>query len=85
MHPTIAYELTRARIADLQRRAAQDATARAASQGHRAQLPQRRHPAAALARRMAAWRAARGRPIAARPRPRPGPGCTPAEPCHACA
>ena len=33
MHPTIQYEITRARIADLQRRARQDAIAHAARRG----------------------------------------------------
>jgi hypothetical protein len=44
MHPTIQYEITRARIADLQRRAGQDAIAHAARRGHRALILPRRYP-----------------------------------------
>jgi hypothetical protein len=78
MHPTILYEITKARTAEMRRQATRDAIARAARRGHRAHVPQRRHLAASLARRVATVRAARGRPAPARP------CCQLPEPCHAC-
>jgi hypothetical protein len=82
MHPTIQYEITKARIADLQRRASQDAIAHAARRGHRALILQRRYPAAGLARRVVSLLASRGRLTPARSRP----GCRPSPArCQACA
>jgi hypothetical protein len=77
MHPTIQYEITKARIADLQRRADQDAVARDARRGHRTLILPRRYAAAELARRAVTVLAARGRLTR--------PGCRPPAPCQACA
>ena len=46
MHPAIEYEITKARIADLQRQAEQNATARAAPRARQGQTPPRLHRAA---------------------------------------
>jgi hypothetical protein len=81
MHPTIQYEITKARIADLQRRAAQNAIAHAARRGHRALIVQRRYPGAGLARCVVTLLGARGRLTPARSRP----GCRPSARCQACA
>ena len=80
MHPTIQYEITKARIADERRRADQNAIAGAARRGHRALIQQRRYPAAGLARRVITL-AVRGRLTPARSQP----GCGPSAPCQACA
>jgi hypothetical protein len=81
MHPTIQYEITKARIADLQRRAGQDAIAHTARRGHRVLILPRRYPAAGLVRRVVTLLAARGRLTPARSRPR----CRPSAPCQSCA
>ena len=81
MHPAILYEITKARTAEMRRLANQDAIARAARRGHRAQIPQRRH-LASLACRLVPLLVARGRPIT--PRPRPRPSCQPPDPSHVC-
>jgi hypothetical protein len=81
MHPTIQYEITKAQIADLQQRAAQNAIARAARRGYRALTLPRRYPAAGLARRVVTFLAAHGRLTPARSRPR----CQPSARCQACA
>jgi hypothetical protein len=81
MHPTIQYEITKARIADLHERAAQNAIARTARRGHRALTRQPHYPAAGLARRVITLSAARGRLTPARSRPE----CRPSARCQACA
>ncbi len=81
MHLTIQSEIIKARIADLQRRAGQDAFAQAARRGHRALAPPRPYPADGLVRRVVTLLAARGRPTPAPSRP----GCQPPAPCQACA
>ena len=81
MHPTV-YEITKARIADRQRRASQDAIAHAARRGHRALILQRRYLATGLARRVVSLLASRGRLTPARS----GSDCRPSPArCQACA
>ncbi len=82
MHPAIEYEITKARIADLQRQAEQNATARAAPRARQGQTPPRLHRAAGLTRRVLAALAIRGQPAPARPRPQRA--CQPPALCSAC-
>jgi hypothetical protein len=64
MHPTISYELAKARIADLHRQAERDRIAHAARRARRTQSRHNRpaHPASVLARRMLALLAPRPAP-----------------------
>lgn len=78
MDPTVQYQIAKARIADRQRRADQDAITRSARRGHRTLTPQRPNPAAGLARPLLTLLAPHGRPA----RVQPG-GQLPA-PCQAC-
>ena len=81
MHPTIHYEITKARIADLRRQAGQNAIARDARREHRALAPSppySAYPAAGLARRVFTSLAARGRPTPARS------NCQPSVVCRVC-
>ncbi len=82
MHPAIEYELIKARIADLQRQAEQDATARAALRARQGQTPRRLHRAAGLTRRVLAALAVRGQLAPARLRAQPA--CQPPALCSAC-
>jgi len=82
MHPAIDYELIKARIADLQRQAEQDAAAWAAFRARQGHAPHRLHRAAVLTRRVLAAAAIRARPAPARQRRLPG--CQPPTPCRAC-
>ena len=81
MHPTMQYEITKARIADLRRQAGQDAIARGARREHRALTPPPpypAYPAAGLARRVFTSLAGHGRPTPARS------SCQPSAVCQAC-
>jgi hypothetical protein len=69
MHPTIEYEITKARIADRQRQAEQVAIAQAARRACRALTPQCPYLAIGLARRVLTLLAVRGRPASAWSRP----------------
>ena len=83
MHPTIEYELTKARIASRQCQAERAAIARGARRNRRAVIPHGSYPAAGLTRRiLAAMPARRWRGPA---RSRPLPVCQPLTPCHTCA
>lgn len=82
MHPAIAYEITKARLADQQRHAGQAAIADAARRARRAPAPRPAHPAARLARRVLALAAAGGRAVPGQPQPLPA--CAAAAPCPSC-
>lgn len=81
MHPTVAYEIAKARIADQQRRAGQNALVQAARRAHRTSTPWRLHLAVALAHRVVTLGGQAG---AARPRSRPQAACSPSAPCAGC-
>lgn len=83
MHPTIEYEITRARLADRRRKAEQAVVAHAARRARPALAPPPAHPAAGLARRVLALLADRGRAVQQR-RPQPLPACPPSTPCATC-
>lgn len=80
MHPTITYEMVKARLADYQRQNGQAAIAHADRRARRASARPGAHPAAALARRVLALVAARGRVMQGQPMP----ACQTA-PCADCA
>lgn len=80
MHPTIEYEIAKAKIAGWQRQAGQAATARAV---RRALAHRHPRPADGLARRVLTLPAARGR--AARARARPRAACPSPASCISCA
>ena len=82
MHPTIDYEIARARLADWQRQAGQAAIAHAARQARLALAPPPAYPAAGLGRRALSLLAAPG--WAARGRPRPLRACPPSASCATC-
>lgn len=89
MHPTIEYELIKARTADRQRQADQTAIAQAARRASRGETSPGRHPAAGLARRVLTVLATRAA-LAARQLPattpsRPLAACQPPAPCNTCA
>ena len=82
MHPTAAYEITKARIADQQRQADRIAIARAARRASRGVTGQGRYPAVGLARRVLTVLTARRLPALARSRQLPAH--QPPAPCSTC-
>ena len=82
MHPTVAYEIAKARIADQQRQSQRNALAQAARRAHRTSTPWRLHLAVALAHRVVTL--AGGQGGAARPRSRPQAARSPSAPCAGC-
>ena len=83
MHPTIEYEITRARIADRRRQAARIAIAQAASRAARQRTAQGRYPADGLARRIRTALDARRLGVPARSRQLAA--CQPPACCSTCA
>jgi hypothetical protein len=83
MHPTVAYEIAKARLADQRRQAEQAAMTRAARLARRALAPPPAYPAAGLARRALSLLAAAGRAVHGRSRP--SAACQPLAPCAGCA
>jgi hypothetical protein len=79
MHPTIEYEITKARLAGRQRQAGQAAIARAARRARLAPAPPPAYPAAGLTRRVLSLLAARGRAVQGRTQPLPA--CLPPASC----
>jgi hypothetical protein len=83
MHPTIEYQIARARLADRRRQAEQAAIACAARRARLALAPPPAYPAAGLARRVLGLIAARGRAVRGQTRPLPARPAS--APCVGCA
>ena len=82
MHPTVAYEITRTRIADQQHQAEQNAIVCATRRTRSTSTLKHPRPAVALAGRVFILLAARDR--AAQVRSGPQAACSPPAPCTSC-